>query len=114
MSLIRRFTGLQSGEQGRLPMLQLPDKSRNNIIAMMGEFVGTFLFLFFSFVGAQISNTPMPPKNAGPNTSNLLYVSLAFGLSLMVNVWAFYRVTGGMFNPSVGLLLLCVTHAYKS
>src|SRR5262249_6075918 len=84
-------------------MHRLPDTARNNIIAMIGEYVGTFLFLFFSFIGAQISNTPNPPKAAGPNTSNLLFVALTFGFSLTVNVWAFYRVTGGLFNPSVGL-----------
>lgn len=83
-------------------MLALPDRTRNNVIAMVGEFVGTFLFLFFSFIGAQISNTPAPPKNAGPNTSNLLFVALAFGFSLTVNVWAFYRISGGLFNPAVG------------
>ncbi len=70
-------------------------------MAMLGEFVGTFLFLFFSFSGTQIANTPAPADGAGPNTSNLMFIALCFGLSLMANVWAFYRITGGLFNPSV-------------
>jgi aquaporin related protein len=83
-------------------MLHLADSTRNNVVATLGEFVGTFLFLFWSFAGTQISNTPKPPDGANPNTSNLLFASLAFGFSLTVNVWAFYRITGGLFNPSVG------------
>ena len=86
----------------QLPMLSIADNSRNNLVAVIGEFVGTFLFLFFSFAGTQISNTPMAPPGSNPNTSNLLFAALAFGFSLTVNVWAFYRVTGGLFNPSVG------------
>lgn len=82
-------------------MLQKPNKLRYNLLCVMGEFVGTFLFLFFSFAGTQVSNTPMPPPGSDPNTSNLLYTSLCFGFSLTVNVWAFFRVTGGLFNPAV-------------
>lgn len=104
--------GVEGGDNGEpvvnstrknLPMLHLKDTMRNNMIAVMGEFVGTFLFLFFSFAGTQVANTPKPVDGAPPNTMNLLYSSLAFGFSLMVNVWAFYRVTGGLFNPAVSL-----------
>ncbi|PLB43382.1 aquaporin [Aspergillus steynii IBT 23096] len=93
--------------QHQLPMLHLQDTMRNHLTVMLGEFVGTFLFLFFAFAGTQVSNTPKPVEGALPNTANLLYGSLSFSFSLMVNVWAFYRVTGGMFNPAV-TLALCV------
>ena len=92
---------MYNSTHSQLPMLHLPDTVRNNFIAVVGEFVGTFLFLFFSFAGTQVSNTPKPAEGAAPNTQNLLYSALCFGFSLMVNVWAFYRVTGGLFNPSV-------------
>ncbi|PYI36893.1 aquaporin-like protein [Aspergillus indologenus CBS 114.80] len=92
----------------QLPMLHLADTARNNLVAGVGEFVGTFLFLFFSFAGTQVANTPKPADGALPNTSNLLYSALCFGFSLMVNVWAFYRVTGGLFNPAVTLALYLV------
>lgn len=88
-------------------MLNIADNGRNNLVAVIGEFVGTFLFLFWSFAGTQISNTPMPPPGSYPNTNNLLFASLAFGFSLTVNVWAFYRVTGGLFNPSVKSIPVC-------
>ena len=38
----------------------------------------------------------------------LLYISLSFGMSLMVNVWAFYRVSGALFNPAVAVGLMAV------
>ncbi|KAL2269278.1 hypothetical protein VTJ83DRAFT_1462 [Remersonia thermophila] len=93
---------------GKLPMLSRPMTMRNNIVAALGEFVGTFLFLFFSFAGTQVANTPASGGNALPNTSNLMFIALAFGMSLLTNVWAFYRVTGGLFNPVVALALLLV------
>ncbi|KAL2166112.1 hypothetical protein VTG60DRAFT_3273 [Thermothelomyces hinnuleus] len=106
-------TANQNEPSGRLPMLTRPLTARNSIVAALGEFVGTFLFLFFSFAGTQIANTPPPTPSAGsdtplPNTSNLMFIALAFGLSLMANVWAFYRVTGGLFNPVVALALFLV------
>ncbi|KAJ6115369.1 hypothetical protein N7486_001147 [Penicillium sp. IBT 16267x] len=96
------------GARSQLPMLQLPETMRYNLLCVLGEFVGTFLFLFFSFAGTQVANTPMPAPGSNPNTSNLLYSSLAFGFSLTVNVWAFFRITGGLFNPAV-TLALCLT-----
>ncbi|KAH6855483.1 aquaporin-like protein [Chaetomium sp. MPI-CAGE-AT-0009] len=103
----------QNGSSGRLPMLTKPPTKRNNIVAALGEFVGTFLFLFFAFAGTQVANTPPPTSANGsdtalPNTSNLMFISLVFGMSLMANVWAFYRVTGGLFNPVVALALFLV------
>lgn len=83
---------------------------------MAAEFAGTFMFLFFAFGGTQVANTAAiysDSATAGqskggltqaPNTSVLLYISLIFGFSLMVNVWVFFRVSGGLFNPAVSLL----------
>ena len=90
----------------RLPMLWKPLTMRNNIVVGLGEFVGTFLFLFFAFAGTQIATAApaTPPEGSSivlPNTPNLIFIALAFGMSLMANAWAFYRVTGGMFNPVV-------------
>jgi glycerol uptake facilitator-like aquaporin len=66
------------------------------------------MFLFFAFVSTQIANTSAGQPSSTdttisqvPNTSLLLYIALAFGFSLAVNVWVFYRVSGGLFNPAV-------------
>lgn len=37
-----------------------------------------------------------------------MYISVAFGFSLAVNAWVFYRISGGLFNPAVSLALFLV------
>ena len=88
-------------------------KWRNELVAMAAEFAGTFMFLFFAFGGTQVANTSASASDPGtagqqngsitqaPNTSVLLFIALSFGFSLMVNVWVFFRVSGGLFNPAV-------------
>lgn len=74
---------------------------RAHLVAMSGEFVGTILFLYFAFAGTQTATMANGP---GPMTNQtLLYISLSFGISLLVNAWAFYRISGGLFNPAVTL-----------
>ncbi len=81
----------------------LPDVHRNNVTAFIAELAGTFLFLFFSFAIAQVAHTPPPSSdpNAAPNILVIFFIALGFGCSVAVNVWLFYRVSGGMFNPAV-------------
>ncbi len=79
---------------------------RNHIIAMCGEFAGTFLFLFFAFTGTQVANSQTQGSTSttiaqGSNPAQLLYISLCFGFSLAVNAWVFFRISGGLFNPAV-------------
>jgi aquaporin rerated protein, other eukaryote len=84
---------------------------------MVGEFIGTTMFLFFAFAGTQIANlndsTPQPANSqasttSSVNTSNLTFIALSFGFSLMVNVWVFFRISGGLFNPAISLALALV------
>ncbi|KAL7417982.1 aquaporin-like protein [Mrakia frigida] len=84
---------------------------RKHFIAVLGEFVGTFLFLFFAFGGTNVANTPSEDTSAGStnvtvHTSQLLYISLSFGISLAVTAWVFFRISGGLFNPAVSLGLV--------
>jgi aquaporin related protein len=120
----------------------MSNKWRNELVASLAEFAGTFMFLcmststwssllknlthqraslilisptVFAFGGTQVANTAASYSDqatAGqsqnsitqaPNTSVLLYISLIFGFSLMVTVWVFFRVSGGLFNPAVSL-----------
>ncbi|KAH7094390.1 aquaporin-like protein [Paraphoma chrysanthemicola] len=93
---------------------------RNEIVAALAEFAGTFMFLFFAFGGTQVANTAAIYSDRAtsgqedngitqaPNTSVLLYISLIFGFSLMVCVWVFFRVSGGLFNPAVTLGLYLI------
>ena len=77
---------------------------------MIGELLGTFSFLFFAFSATQIAvNNEHPPYSAPTQPlSMLLYISLAFGFSLAVNAWTFFRVSGGLFNPAVNFALCLV------
>ncbi|EGX96316.1 aquaporin [Cordyceps militaris CM01] len=102
----------------------IPNKIRNHFVAAIGEFVGTFLFLFFAFSATQVANTALKGKNAAqqqsqaadsqhaiadiPDTPTLLYIALAFGFSLAVNAWVFFRISGGLFNPAVTLGLVLI------
>lgn len=84
----------------------LPNRVRHLLISVVGEFIGTALFLGFAFAAAQVANSP-PNSTVDdpPSTSTLLYIALAFGFSLLVNVWIFFRISGGLFNPAVRFLL---------
>ncbi|KAI4859527.1 aquaporin-like protein [Hypoxylon rubiginosum] len=84
----------------------LPLAAKNHLIAVMGEFAGTFLFLFFAFGGTNAVNVNAGEGPADP--AKLLYISLCFGMSLAVNAWVFFRISGGLFNPAVTLGMMIV------
>ncbi|PVH83534.1 aquaporin-like protein [Cadophora sp. DSE1049] len=87
----------------------LPRSIRGHVVAVIGEFVGTLLFLFFAFAGTQVANvssntntgTTVITETVQKTPQQLLYISLAFGFSLAVNAWTFFRISGGLFNPAV-------------
>jgi hypothetical protein len=82
-------------------------KARDHIIAASGEFVGTVLFLYFAFAwqlvasGQQVSQTA---QAGGPPAEQIMYIAVGYGFSLLVCAWAFYRISGGLFNPAVSLV----------
>jgi aquaporin related protein len=89
----------------------LPDTVRNHFTAFLSELAGTFLFLFFAFAIAQVAHTPPPSSaasDAPPDILTIFFIALGFGCSVAVNVWLFYRVSGGMFNPAVTFALWLV------
>jgi aquaporin related protein len=100
----------------RLPFLDwLPIAVKGHIVACVGEFVGTFMFLLFALGGTNVVNTAPPEgQNAvslAANPSKIMYIALVFGMSLMVNAWVFFRISGGLFNPAVtmGMMLVGAT-----
>lgn len=68
----------------------------------------TFLFLLIAFIATQTANSAEFSASTGPNIQSLLFISLAFGFALAVNAWAFFRVSGGLFNPAVTLSLFLI------
>ena len=80
-------------------LLSRNQRAKNHFIAVISEFVGTTLFLWFSFAGTQAC--AITGGGAANNPQQIVLTSLAFGFSLLVTVWAFYRISGGLFNPAV-------------
>lgn len=95
----RPFSGVEEERQKESKWKAM----RQHIIAMIGEFVGTFMFLWFSFAIAQTASSTGGVANT---SSSVVLTSLGFGFSLLVSVWAFYRISGGLFNPAVRISLL--------
>lgn len=90
----------------------LPGPLKGHIVACVGEFVGTFMFLLFALGGTNVVNTA-PPEGANAtdlsaNPSKIMYIALVFGMSLAVNAWVFFRISGGLFNPAVTLGMMVV------
>jgi aquaporin related protein len=96
-------------EPHRLPWTKwMGSKAKGHTVAAVGEFVGTTMFLFFAFAGTQVANvgsrtadSTTTGQETGFRPDVLLYIALCFGFSLMVNVWVFFRISGGLFNPAV-------------
>ncbi|KAF3766410.1 hypothetical protein M406DRAFT_24459, partial [Cryphonectria parasitica EP155] len=107
----KSLTREQKAEVLRLPWSQwMNSEVKNHFVASLGEFVGTTMFLFFAFAGTEVANI-QSDANGGVTGFNIgvqLYIALAFGFSLMVNVWVFFRVSGGLFNPAVTLAMLMI------
>ncbi|KWU42129.1 aquaporin-like protein [Rhodotorula sp. JG-1b] len=106
-----------------VPLRQLGSRSlviKSHLVAALGEFVGTTLFLFFAFAGTHVANSPansITGQTASGlngstvstvNTSSLLYIAFAFGMSLTATAWCMSRVSGSLYNPAVSLGLLLV------
>ncbi|KAH8685598.1 aquaporin-like protein [Tricladium varicosporioides] len=118
----KNMTKEEKKEVLRLPWLTWMNSSvKNHFVATLGEFVGTTMFLFFAFAGTQVANIQSSASSNNSSTSNTtsggatgfnvsvyLYISIIFGFSLMVNVWIFFRISGGLFNPAVTLGMVLV------
>ncbi|KAK8045534.1 hypothetical protein PG993_005558 [Apiospora rasikravindrae] len=101
----------------RLPLtMWMHSEAKNLFVAALGEWVGTTMFLFFAFAGTQVANAGSKTPAAATTTNAtagfdpvvMLYIAVSFGFSLMVNVWVFFRISGGLFNPAVTLALWAV------
>lgn len=80
--------------------------TRNHLIAFLGEFFGTFIFLWTAFVIAQIANQDPTIPTKGSDPMQLIMIAFGFGFGVMVGVFMFFRVSGGNLNPAVTLTLV--------
>jgi aquaporin rerated protein, other eukaryote len=73
-------------------------------VAASGEFVGTFFFLYFAYAGQLTvlrQASGLSGFNPGASAETVVFISIVYSFSLLVNAWAFYRISGGLFNPAV-------------
>lgn len=82
-----------------------PSTIQKHLIASAGEFVGTFFFLWFAYAGSMqyIKQATLSPPSGGISDTTVFFIAHVYSFSLLVNVWAFYRISGGLFNPAVRL-----------
>ncbi len=83
--------------------------ARGHVVAVLGEFFGTLIFIFLAFAGVETGGASSnkdqgegvstAPPAASP--SQLLYVALSTGFALVVTAWTFFRISGGLLNPVV-------------
>ncbi len=93
----------------------LPHGARGHVVAFVGEFIGSIFFIFMAFAGGETASAASNRKqDEGVSTATpshtpeqLMYISLAAGLSLLITAWTFFRISGGLFNPSVRGLHAC-------
>ncbi|AMD20772.1 HDR029Wp [Eremothecium sinecaudum] len=78
--------------------------TKNLIIAGLGEFFGTFIFLWSAFVIAQIANDFI--AGPGSNPGRIIMIALGFGFSVLAAMFMFYRVSGANLNPAVTVTLM--------
>jgi aquaporin related protein len=98
----------------RFPFLErtVPEWAYHTLIAILSEFLGTTFFLFFALAGCEVAYTHLSPSTvispgslarpgAVVSSASLLYAALSVGFSMMVNAWIFFRISSGLFNPTI-------------
>jgi aquaporin related protein len=89
---------------------KLPSHARGHVVAALGEFIGTMIWIFMAFSAAQVAfissndtrkgNIDTEIRSVTP--SELMFIALGVGMSLAVAAWVFFRISEGLFNPVVG------------
>jgi aquaporin Z len=70
---------------------------------LTAELVGTFILVFGGCGSAVFAAAFVGPNPGNPLGIGLVGVSLAFGLTVLVGVYAFGGISGAHFNPAVSL-----------
>lgn len=93
------FSEYEDGQQNQT----LREQIRGHVLAAGSELIGTTMFLWFAFAA---THAAVYNGTDATSTDGLLFISLSFGFSLMVHAWAHYRISGGLFNPAVGISIV--------
>lgn len=83
------------------------DYSHHDLTASLGEFFGTAYFIFFGVGGGVALTNNIVDPNAGVG---LIAGPFAWGFSLLVNVWIWGPISGGVLNPAISIALMVIGH----
>jgi len=90
-----------------MKQFQYSNDSKSNFIkdaiSALSELLGTAFFVFLGI--ASVNSAFLSGGGVGP--ASQIQIAFGFGFGLMCMVWAFYRISGGHFNPAVTLGLFC-------
>ncbi|KAK8012109.1 serine/threonine protein kinase [Apiospora arundinis] len=88
---------------------RVPIGFQHNLVASMSEFVGTFFYMLTALGCTAVVNVPSKDgDNLAANPAKLQFIALAWGMSIAVNAWVFFRISGGLFNPAVTLAMFLI------
>ncbi|KAK8074779.1 aquaporin-like protein [Apiospora hydei] len=91
---------------------RMPIGIQHNVVASLSEFVGTFFYMLTALGCTAVVNTPSSGEqksyNLAANPAKLQFIALAWGMSIAVNAWVFFRISGGLFNPAVTFAMLLI------
>jgi len=76
-----------------------------DFIAVLGEFIGTVLFLWLTFAGVSFANHSIESGDPS-NLTKVMFIAFVVGLSALINMWIFLDVSGGLFNPAITFALM--------
>lgn len=71
----------------------MPNRLRAELVAAIGEFVGTFMFLFLAFSATQVANFVAPAVPGTPKSAASAYVSSFLVHLLLRRVLLFVNIT---------------------
>ncbi|CAI2163764.1 11765_t:CDS:2 [Funneliformis geosporum] len=78
---------------------------QKEVIQAIAEFIGTAHFLFMGLGGSDAIAALAGPGSDGVT---LLATAFSFGWSLMINVWLWAEVSGGVLNPAITIALVAI------
>lgn len=96
-----------------------PSTLRSHLVACLGEFVGTFMFLFFAFTLHMATVSQLAPDKP-PTTLVILTICFAYGFFygfwLLIYALTLPGARPGMFNPAVsfGLVLAGALSVFRA
>lgn len=90
----------------------VPKTIRADLVNMLSETVGTFSFMLTALGCTAVVDSAESTRQASgelaADPAKMLFIALGWGMSIAVNAWVFFRISGSLFNPAVTLAMLLI------